>query len=400
MLIIDNNFRDVEKETFEVVERKCQGHPDSLADSLATICSAEYSKYCLKNFGCILHHNFDKLYIGGGSFEYKNGVVKTKHKIQIVINGRMSTSFGGQKIDLKSIVEDKLKEFLESVMPKINFKKDVNVIYNANNFSQRKNWYTPVSKEDVPDASLVVAGDTSACVVHTGKTTCELLARELERIFFSYPSKNIVKPIYDDIGQDIKIMVTRNKKDIDVTICLPVFATAYKNHEEYVNIIHKYEKLVYEKIKELTINSQYHYTLNINRLEDGSYRTYKTLKGSCIDCGEEGVVGRGNNSRGLISAIREHTMEAPFGKNERYHTGRVLDFLLRRLGDKILNEENCKSSIVCVARNQNPLFEPYIFNINLEKNVERNKIEGYVKEIFNEKYLMDNILDDIITISN
>lgn len=101
MIQIDYNFKDNSKLDFEIVERKSFGHPDNLADNLAKLCSIEYSKFCLDNFGYILHHNFDKLYIGAGSFVLKNKTVKTKSKIKIVLNGRTSTCFANKKIKLK-----------------------------------------------------------------------------------------------------------------------------------------------------------------------------------------------------------------------------------------------------------------------------------------------------------
>ena len=398
MINISTNYKDNSELDFEIVEKKSFGHPDNLADNLAKLCSIEYSKYCLDNFGYILHHNFDKLYIGAGSFTIKDKKVKTKSKIKIVLNGRASTSFANQKINLKKVLNKKIEEYLTTVMPAINFKKDVKVIYNANNFSQRKNWYTPKSVDDIPDAKVITSGDTSVCVVNTGESNCEKLCKEIENIFFKRTKFGFASPIYEDLGQDIKIMITRIKNEIDITICLPVFATRYETFEEYSNILKHYEKIVEDKISPICKEFGYSYTLNINKKQDGSFRIYKTFKGSCIDCGEEGVVGRGNNSRGLISVFNPHTMEAPFGKNERYHTGRVLDFLCRKLGDKILETYNAKSRIFCVARNQNPLLEPYVFNISLNIKIDNEKIEQLAKEIFTEKYLMENILTDTASV--
>ena len=57
------------KSIFEFVERKGEGHPDTLADGLAEHLSVKYSNYTLKNFGAVLHHNFDKVgLLGGASF--------------------------------------------------------------------------------------------------------------------------------------------------------------------------------------------------------------------------------------------------------------------------------------------------------------------------------------------
>ena len=58
---------------FEFVERKGRGHPDTLADGLAEYLSVKYSLYTLKKFGAILHHNFDKIGLLGGSSSVRFG---------------------------------------------------------------------------------------------------------------------------------------------------------------------------------------------------------------------------------------------------------------------------------------------------------------------------------------
>lgn len=395
---VDYDYKNIEENELEVVERKSFGHPDNLADNLAKLCSIEYSKYCLSKFGCILHHNFDKLYIGAGKFEQKKSFIKIKSKIKIVINGRVSICFAKEKINLKRILQPAIKEYISCVLPAINFEKDVKVIYNANSFSQRKNWYTPKSIEDIPDAKEITSGDTSVCVVHTGQTPCEEICKAIESLFFKRNKKGIAIPIYNNIGQDIKIMITRIGQKIEITMCIPVFVLSFSTYEEYCSIIKYYEKIVFECVDKLCKKYNYNFSIYINKKSDSTYRIYKTYKGSCIDCGEEGVVGRGNNSRGLISVFREHSMEAPFGKNERYHTGRVLDFLCRKLGERILQEFNAKTRIVCVARNQNSLLEPYLFNISLNKKISKLELESLKDKVFNEKFLMENILQDDISI--
>ncbi len=58
----------------ELVERKGLGHPDYIADSASEIASRELSKYYLRHYGRILHHNLDKtLLVGGQARAYFGG---------------------------------------------------------------------------------------------------------------------------------------------------------------------------------------------------------------------------------------------------------------------------------------------------------------------------------------
>lgn len=59
-----------------------------------------------------------------------------------------------------------------------------------------------------------------------------------------------------------------------------------------------------------------------------------TLTGSAVESGDEGAVGRGNRSRGVIPFSRNFSMEAACGKNPVYHTGK----LFTAIGD-IINDE-------------------------------------------------------------
>ena len=75
---------------YEFVERKGFGHPDTLADSLAENLSTQYSRYTLEKFGAILHHNFDKLGLLGGSSYVSFGKGYLVSPIKVLINGRVS----------------------------------------------------------------------------------------------------------------------------------------------------------------------------------------------------------------------------------------------------------------------------------------------------------------------
>ncbi|MEK8173286.1 methionine adenosyltransferase [Streptomyces sp. M19] len=67
--------RTVEDLPYELVERKGVGHPDTMCDAMAERMSRYYSQYCLKEFGGVAHHWFDKvtLYGGGADTDYGRG---------------------------------------------------------------------------------------------------------------------------------------------------------------------------------------------------------------------------------------------------------------------------------------------------------------------------------------
>ena len=391
-LLINKDYVDPEKNNIEVVERKGIGHPDTLADKLAEECSRVYASYCYNKYGVILHYNFDKLYIGAGLFKYDNSKIKKYSNIVVNLNGRASNTINGEKIDIDGLLKPVIKKYLKSVMPRLDVENDVTININCTQNTKREYWYTPRNVQDVPDYTSLNANDTSLCVSNGGYTYCEQLALKVEQSFWNYTEDGYATPKFSDIGQDIKVMVTRINKDIDLSISLPVFKDKFNTDEEFANIIKKYEDLICSEVAKIDNPMNYKVSIGINKMPDGSLDKYSLVIGSCCECGEEGVVGRGNNSQGIISALRPHTMEAACGKNMRYHTGCVLSFLGNRVSQRIFEEENIHCTLYCMTRNKNPLLAPYLFYLSVDKDCAEERINKIIEEEFNENFV-DKILE-------
>jgi S-adenosylmethionine synthetase len=126
--------------------------------------------------------------------------------------------------------------------------------------------------------------------------------------------------------------------------------------------------------------------LYVNTQDDNPYRNhhYITPFGSSIGIGEEGVVGRGNNALGVISTYRPYSMEAPFGKNPTYHTGRIYGVLSTEIAKLIYNTSNCRNEITILAQNGGTLLPPFVINIGLNDNRDEvfltRKVSNFVRE--------------------
>lgn len=97
---VDSAFIPPSRLPFEIVERKGLGHPDTLADGLAENAEIEYCNYCLREFGCVPHHNFDKLTLTGGMCKQVWGGGKFIEPVRLAFLGRGSKIFAGKSIPL------------------------------------------------------------------------------------------------------------------------------------------------------------------------------------------------------------------------------------------------------------------------------------------------------------
>lgn len=128
-------------------------------------------------------------------------------------------------------------------------------------------------------------------------------------------------------------MGIRKEEIVEITACVPLIAKYTNDVQDYykkLNVIKKaIEKMAYEMFSGYEINI----TLN-SRDDDNKDDYYLTAIGSAIESGDEGAVGRGNRSRGVIPFVRNFSMEASCGKNPVYHTGK----LFTAIGDKIVKK--------------------------------------------------------------
>jgi len=218
----------------EIVERKGFGHPDTLADGVAEAISYKYTKYCLKNFGYILHHNVDKISLLGGQSKAGFGFGELLKPIRVLINGRMSTSFGNEEIPIYEIATEAAKDFLAHVLPTINPETDLEFYDHLNRGGgaphKGQRWFKPQSVADLPESIGPRATDTASLVAYWPYSKMEHLALSIEsKIFYSEPFQQK----YPHVGFDIKTMVIRKGKDVSITMCAPFIGEKTPNLEFY-----------------------------------------------------------------------------------------------------------------------------------------------------------------------
>lgn len=365
-------------QSFELVERKGLGHPDTLADAIAEEVSCSYSQYCIERFDTILHHNIDKLYIGAGFYHRDFGEKRMIKPVRVVTNGRISNSFGDQEIPVADIQRKAIKNVLRERLPNLDLSEELVIDTNSTQHTKNSHWFTPRDIKDVPDAVYQTANDTSVCVAHAPMTVSENLAFQLERFLWDQDSEGCISPKFSYVGQDVKVMVLREERKISVVLCLPQLAHKTTDWEEYHFRNTQLSKLLSAEAESI-VGESYEIDLKVNPSRGSIPLVYLLANGSCIDCGEEGLVGRGNSFSGVISIMRQHSVEAASGKNPQYHTGRVMGYLTDRLAKAIYRDLGLYCTVIALTKNQHSLVPPYRLFVSLDKNVDNQLIEEIVE---------------------
>jgi S-adenosylmethionine synthetase len=389
---LDTALVSIEQRSFEVVERKGLGHPDTLADGVAEAISLAYSNYCIEHYGAVLHHNVDKTAIFGGLAEIELGTARMIKPHRIILSGRISSEFGGQKIDFESIQQKAAIDYIQSRLPHLSLSGWLEVHSFTTSSSRSPYWFHPRNLDDVPDAKNPWANDTSVCVGYWPLSLTEQLALSLEGFFY----KND-KPAYDFVGQDIKVMAIRKNSSIEMTMCVPLMAEKVSTREIYRDQIHCLQSKLLERARQI-VGDRYEIALFVNtqdqRANDIRGGNYLTCSGSALDFGEEGMVGRGNRSRGIISSVRPYSMEASNGKNPAYHVGKVYGYIVDVLSQLLAETFDCEAQVAVSTRMGDPLLDPHQLFVSLSKKVEDTEVRALVEHQLTSRAWTSEILSE------
>lgn len=359
----------------EIVERKGVGHPDTIADALAESLSVAYSRYTLSYFGCILHHNFDKVSVLGGGTEVDFGIGSVTSPIRVIINGRASVRFADKVIPVRELLETETKRFFKGFFgDKINVDRDLEI-----------HWFVSSARTKRSTGSRA---STSIGCGYAPLSPLEQAVLAIEEELNSAP----VKQSNPWLGTDIKVMATKINQKCGFTICLPQIARHVPSLEAYRDNLVTMQAFVVRKLE--TFLDDCEISLSLNTRDDFSRGDiYLTAIGSSIESGDEGIVGRGNRVNGLITPLRPINLEGACGKNPKYYTGKLYNVLAQRIAERLYRETQGASEVLLVSQAGQYLIEPWQTIIRLAHQYDEKRIKWIVEE---ELASIPNITEDLM----
>jgi len=392
-------YPSVEELKVELVERKGLGHPDYISDAAAEAASRALSKYYIKNFGRILHHNLDKVLLVGGQADPKFGGGEVLHPIYIIVSGRATTEVktedGTVYVPVGSIIVKAVKDWIRENFRFLDPESHVIVDYKIGKGSVDLVGLFD-SAESVPRAN-----DTSFGSGYAPLSTLERLVLETER----HLNSKEVKSRIPEVGEDIKVMGLRKDKKIELTIAAAIISRLVKDVHEYL--------AVKEEIKEEVLNlasriaPDYDVTVYVNTGDIPEKNiVYLTVTGTSAEHGDDGATGRGNRANGLITPFRPMSLEATAGKNPVSHVGKIYNVLANKIANDIYNKVSGLREVYVEILSQigRPINDPLVANVkvNLESGVRltndmAREIEAIVEENLSEvSRLTDLILQESV----
>ena len=316
----------IERQRIELVERKCLGHPDSLADGIAESISRALSRAYLEECGTVLHHNTDQgEVVAGESIPKFGGGVITK-PIYFLISGRATKVFDGMNIPADAIAVEAARGYIKKILPTLNMDRDVIVDCRMGMGSTDLRDVFRSCEGKAPRAN-----DTSFGVGHAPFSEAESIVRGVSAFI-----DEKLRPRYPVIGQDCKIMCLRDGDTITLTIAMAFVDRYCSSITEYIeqkNVLTEQIAAVAKQFTNRKVN------VAINTADDlESASVFLTVSGTSAEMGDDGSVGRGNRANGLITPNRPMSMEATSGKNPVNHIGKIYNLLATRIAQDCVAE--------------------------------------------------------------
>jgi S-adenosylmethionine synthetase len=317
--------RAVEDQNIEIVERKGVGHPDSICDGVAETVSQALAQAYLDRVGTVLHFNTDETQLVAGSAAPAFGGGEMLEPIYLLIVGRATKRYEGERIPAETIALNAAREYLDETFPELDVGSDIIVDVRLGEGSGD---LVEVFGED---GAVPMANDTSYGVGHAPLSETEQIVYNTERrLDTEYGAEN------PEIGQDIKVMGKREGDHIDVTVAVAMVDAYIESMADYRDAIEDVREYVTDLAGEYTDRDVTVHVNTADDYDDGSI--YLTTTGTSAEQGDDGSVGRGNRANGLITPNRPMSMEATSGKNPVNHIGKIYNLLSTEVAESVVDE--------------------------------------------------------------
>ena len=393
-------FLPIEKSEFpELVERKGIGHPDTVCDAVADACSRALCAYYLENYDRVYHHNVDKAALVGGTAkpEFGGGLIIQPQYFLIVgraINQILTECGDGKNkldyIPVATICIETQRKVLSDIFRNLDLNRDIQFDYAVRPGSID---LTGVFDDSHHTDEVPLSNDTSFGVGYAPYSDVEKIALEAEYMINSNKFKKKCK----GSGEDIKVMVQRIGNEVGITVAAAMVSKYIEDASEYVSYTNQIRDAVLDLASDVIPERDVTCQVNVaDNIEKGIM--FLTITGTSAEAGDDGEVGRGNRSNGLITPCRTMSLEAVCGKNPINHVGKLYNIMSTEIAREIFQRgqgDIIEAHVKLLSQIGRPITDPWIASIELieAENVNFESVRKIADEVFEEKMGKDSFLD-------
>lgn len=345
--------------SFEIVERKGIGHPDTICDSVMEAGARALARRYLDVFGAPQHFNLDKGLLAAGHTTPRFGGGAIEAPMRLVFGDRAVYESGGKSVPVESLLVEAARRWFRE---HLRFVDPESGLVFQNEVRAGSPQLTALFATGSPPAN-----DTSAATGFAPLTPTERVVLATER-FLNDPD---TKARFPEVGEDIKVMAVRRYRTLSLTVAAAFvdrFIDSEKTYFRRKRDLHQaLAAFVDERLGNLGGLETFEIAINtLDAPGGGSDSVYLTVTGTSAEGGDSGQVGRGNRLGGLFSARRPGSNEAVAGKNPQSHVGKIYNVLAQRMAERIAVIDGVReASVHLVSQIGHPLQDPHLAAVEL-----------------------------------
>ncbi len=358
-VLIESILTTAGERSFEIVERKGLGHPDTICDRVMDAAARDLARSYIELFGAPQHFNLDKGLLAAGRTTPGFGGGSIEAPMRLVFGDRAVYHAEGRTVPVEQILVEAarrwFREHLRFVDPESHL----------------------VFQNEVRAGSPQLAGlfatgnppanDTSAATGFAPLTPTERIVLATERFLNDADTK----ARFPHVGEDVKVMAVRRERTLSLTVAAAFVDRFIDSEKTYFRLKRELHQALAGSVAKLIedLGGLDTFEIAINTLDvpgGGSDSVYLTVTGTSAEGGDSGQVGRGNRLCGFFSARRPGSNEAVSGKNPQSHVGKIYNVLAQKMAERIAAIAGVReTSVHLVSRIGHPLREPHMAAVEL-----------------------------------
>jgi S-adenosylmethionine synthetase len=347
----------------------------------------------------VYHHNVDKAALVGGTAkpEFGGGLIIQPQYFLIVgraINQILTECGDGENkleyIPVATICIETQRKVLSEIFRNLDLNRDIQFDYAVRPGSID---LTGVFDESHHTDDVPLANDTSFGVGYAPYSDAETIALEAERMINSNKFKKKCK----GSGEDIKVMVERMGNEVGITVAAAMVSKYIEDASEYVSYTNQIRDAVLDLASDIIPERDVTCQVNVaDNVEKGI--TFLTITGTSAEAGDDGEVGRGNRSNGLITPCRTMSLEAVCGKNPINHVGKLYNIMSTEMAREIFKRgqgDIVEAQVRLLSQIGRPITDPWVNSIELipAENVSFESVKKVAEEVVAEKLSKESFLE-------